>query len=128
MALDKSKEISNSNCKNQKKLQSYKLKITSKMFCNLCVPHLIGIPITLSKRPIFQIGRHPRANLTFELFLDLRSLFATCRNHKWEIKWGHDIMFNNILVVFGVFFSTDIEITIFVNVLRSECDKEMDDV
>lgn len=34
---------------------------------------------------------------------------------------------NNILVVLGFFF-IDIEIIIFVNVLRSECEMEMDDV
>lgn len=145
LALDKSKEISTSNCKNQKKLQLYKLKIASKMFCNLFVPHLIGIPITLSRRPIFwnrpityvEIdslliclvssnrctcsspldidltllrSRHPRARKAlniwhYELLLDLCSLFATCRNHKWEIKWSHDIMFKQYTSNFLGFFS-----------------------
>lgn len=37
-------------------------------------------------------------------------------------------MFKQYTSSFGGFFFTDIEITIFANVLRSECDKETDDV
>lgn len=77
-------------------------------------------------------SRHPRTRRALniwhlELLLDLCSLFATCRNHKWEIKWGLYIMFKQYTSSFGVFF-TDIEITIFANVLRSECEMETDDV
>lgn len=42
-------------------------------------------------------SRHPTARKApniwyFKLLLDLCILFAPCRNHKWEIKWGQDIM------------------------------------